>query len=370
MAETQMSHPWGSTELQLYPPDPNSTLRAWDAADEFILQSLHEQEQKRQGPVLLVNDTYGALHCALRDQECHHLNDSYSSRQAIKANLKLNKQQSKLQDAEASSYQVVLIKIPKTLSLLEYQLYRLSSLIDENTLIIGGAMTRLIHNSTLSLFEQWIGPVKTSLARKKARLIFSQWEEHALPDYQLEESYSIPEIPEPLVNLPNLFSRDHLDKGTALFLESMHPLNDEETRIVDFGSGNGVIAIYAALQNPHIQVDAIEDSQLAVESSRINVQHNGLEKRISIHHQSGLNELEGGYHRIFSNPPFHQGLKIDLKPTLNFFEAALEKLEPQGELRIVCNRHLGYHKHLEKIFGNCKTIREKEGYLILIARKN
>ena len=41
------------------------------------------------------------------------------------------------------------------------------------TVVVGTGMVKEIHTSTLNLFERILGPTKTSLAEKKARLIFT-----------------------------------------------------------------------------------------------------------------------------------------------------------------------------------------------------
>lgn len=65
----------------------------------------------------------------------------------------------------------MLIKIPKTLALLEQQLRALRLVVTPQTRIIAGAKARDIHNSTLELFEKILGTTTTTLAWKKARLI-------------------------------------------------------------------------------------------------------------------------------------------------------------------------------------------------------
>ena len=68
----------------------------------------------------------------------------------------------------------MVLKIPKSLALLEDQLHRLASHIHEKTIFIAGAMAKHIHTSTLELLANLVGPTKTSLAERKARLIFCE----------------------------------------------------------------------------------------------------------------------------------------------------------------------------------------------------
>ncbi|ETJ30814.1 hypothetical protein Q604_UNBC14677G0001, partial [human gut metagenome] len=77
---------------------------------------------------------------------------------------------------------VVLIKVPKTLALLEQQLRALRKVVTSDTRIIAGAKARDIHTSTLELFEKVLGPTTTTLAWKKARLINCTFNEPPLAD--------------------------------------------------------------------------------------------------------------------------------------------------------------------------------------------
>lgn len=55
-----------SLTLKRFPQtDDVNPLLAWEAADEYLLQQLDETEIR--GPVLILNDTFGALSCALAE---------------------------------------------------------------------------------------------------------------------------------------------------------------------------------------------------------------------------------------------------------------------------------------------------------------
>jgi 23S rRNA (guanine1835-N2)-methyltransferase len=45
-------------------------------------------------------------------------------------------------------------------------------------------------------------------------------------------------------------------------------------------------------------------------------------------------------------------------------------LRPDGELRVVGNRHLGYHRTLARLFGNCQTLSADSKFVILTTRKS
>src|SRR4051812_15504861 len=120
-----MRVPQGEFELQRYPTRPNETLRAWDAADEFLLRHLAATtEWAGVGELLVVNDNAGALSTALSVHHPWMLSDSYLAHAATRKNLARNGLDvSTVQlltsfDRLPLSLDVVLMKVPKSLALL------------------------------------------------------------------------------------------------------------------------------------------------------------------------------------------------------------------------------------------------------------
>ena len=115
-----------SLTLKRFPEtDDVNPLLAWEAADEYLLQQLDDTEIS--GPVLILNDTFGALAsalaCALAEHTPYSIGDSYLSELATRENLRHNdiaESSVKFLDSTAEYPQapgVVLIKIPKTMAL-------------------------------------------------------------------------------------------------------------------------------------------------------------------------------------------------------------------------------------------------------------
>ena len=66
-------------ELERYPQQSDDpTLQAWEAADEYLLQSF-DLSQAEGRPVIVFNDAFGALACALHGQQLYSVSDSYVS---------------------------------------------------------------------------------------------------------------------------------------------------------------------------------------------------------------------------------------------------------------------------------------------------
>ncbi|MDH4060940.1 MAG: methyltransferase, partial [Aquincola sp.] len=65
-------------------------------------------------------------------------------------------------------------------------------------------------------------------------------------------------------------------------------LSDRTRRLLDLCTGNGSLAILAALAWPDVQVDAADLSADALAVARLNVERHGLADRITLHQGDGL----------------------------------------------------------------------------------
>lgn len=355
--------------LQRFPPQrEESPLQAWEAADEFLLQQL---AGPADGPTLIFNDSFGALACALQGDAPYSISDSRISQLATQQNLRQNgldvaavtllDSLSELPAAPAR----VLIKIPKTIALLEQQLRALRSVVTPQTQIIAAAKAKDIHSSTLQLFERILGATTTSLAWKKARLVFCQWQQPVLAESEVIQRWPL-DSGEVIANHANVFSRGGLDLGARLFLQ--HLPSQLEGEIVDLGCGNGVIGLEALRLNPQAQLHFVDESYMALASSRLNVEVNRPDDSerclYSVNHAlSGFpsDQLSA----VLCNPPFHQQGAVTDHIAWQMFRDARRCLQRGGELRIVGNRHLDYHHKLKKMFGNCTLVGSNSKFVVL-----
>ncbi|HAT3681187.1 TPA: 23S rRNA (guanine(1835)-N(2))-methyltransferase RlmG [Serratia marcescens] len=364
-------------ELERYPQQEESTqLQAWEAADEYLLQQLENVDIGGR-PVLIFNDNFGTLACALHAHRPYSVSDSYMSQLATRHNLKLNGLDPELVTLLDSLAElpaapaVVLIRVPKALALLEQQLRALRHVVTEDTLIVAGAKARDVHTSTMQLFEKVLGPTRTSLAWKKARLIFCQAADIVPPAAAETTDWTLDGTDWLIHNHANVFSRGSLDIGARLFME--HLPRGLNGHIVDLGCGNGVIGLTALAQNPEAQVTFVDESYMAVASSELNVEHN-LPQELD-RCQFEVNNALAGIEResvqaVLCNPPFHQQHAITDHTAWQMFCDAKRCLQVGGELRIVGNRHLDYHQKLKRLFGNCTLVASNKKFVILRAVKS
>ncbi|MDI1342425.1 50S ribosomal protein L3 N(5)-glutamine methyltransferase [Polaromonas sp.] len=87
--------------------------------------------------------------------------------------------------------------------------------------------------------------------------------------------------------------------------ESIDPWLSEAThRVLDLCTGNGSLAILAAMAWPDVAVDAADISTEALAVARINVDVHELQARITLIASDGLAACPGPYDLILCNPPY------------------------------------------------------------------
>jgi 16S rRNA (guanine1207-N2)-methyltransferase len=234
-------------------------------------------------------------------------------------------------------------------------------------------MVKEIHTSTLRLFEKIIGPTRTSLAVKKARLVFAAFDPSLDPgpspwplDYRLPEGVGAVSG-RTVVNHAGIFCADRLDIGTRFLLENL-PERPDASRIVDLGCGNGVLGLAAALTHPDAEIVCTDESYQAVASAEDTFRANGLADRAVFTAADALGAVEpGSADLVLNNPPFHSHQATTDATAWRMFQQARKALAPGGELWVVGNRHLGYHVKLRRIFGNCRTVAGNPKFVLLRA---
>ncbi|MFI9063221.1 methyltransferase [Streptomyces sp. NPDC053429] len=397
-----MTTPFGSYELTRFPEDPRDRLRAWDAADEYLLQHLASGTGDR-GPVDLgggrqitvLGDRWGALTTALAAYHPTQITDSSLTRSATMANLdragigtaKDTVTLLTTQDEPPARIDVLLVRVPKSLALLEDQLHRLAPRLHADSVVVGTGMVKEIHTSTLRLFERILGPTKTSLAEKKARLIFAAPAHAGAASTPGAKTGGASADPWPVtytidedggsgagltvVNHAGIFCADRLDVGTRFFLQSI-PTNTDGARVVDLGCGNGVIGTAVAVADPRAEVVFTDESYQAIASAKATFRANVTRDRDRADFLvgDGVAMLDpGSVDLVLCNPPFHSHQATTDATALRMFAQSRKVLRPGGELWVVANRHMGYHTHLKRLFGNSEVTASEPKFVVLRAVK-
>lgn len=81
-------------------------------------------------------------------------------------------------------------------------------------------------------------------------------------------------------------------------------LSDTTERVLDLCTGNGSLAIIAAVVYPDVKVQAADICPKALEVARINIDRHGLHDRISLRQCDGIPRTGSHYDLILCNPPY------------------------------------------------------------------
>lgn len=398
----RFTSPWGELDLTRFPDEPREQLRAFDAADAYALRHLagdpgpaptagHPEaaEDTARRPlvpgtrVVVLGDRWGAVTTALAagvpGLDLTLVTDSYLAGRAAEANLRRNAPQARValtttRDTPPAGADVLVVRVPKSLALLEDQLHRLAPALHAGSTVVGAGMTTEVHTSTLRLFEQLVGPTRTTLAVRKARLILSTPGPAAhRPANPWPLRYALPDGIGPMsgrtvTSHAGVFCADRLDLGTRLMLEHLPRRSGPET-VVDLGCGNGVLGTAAALANPACEVLFTDESHQAVASAEDTFRANapaGAKARFTV--GDALADVPpGSVDLVLNNPPFHSHQATTDRAARRMFTGARAALRPGGELWVVANRHLGHHTRLRRLFGTCEVAAATPKFVLLRA---
>ncbi len=81
-------------------------------------------------------------------------------------------------------------------------------------------------------------------------------------------------------------------------------LGEHTHHVLDLCTGNGSLAVLAAMAWPEVQVTGADISPDALAVARINVDRHGLQDRIALQTSDGLAQLPGPWDLILCNPPY------------------------------------------------------------------
>jgi len=151
-------------------------------------------------------------------------------------------------------------------------------------------------------------------------------------------------------------------------------LDANTCRVLDLCTGNGSLAVLAALAWPEVTVDATDLSPAALEVARKNVERHGLGDRIALFQGDGLAAVAGRrYDLILCNPPYVNAASMSALPPefqaepamalhggddgMDFIRALLgaacAHLEPTGVLVI----EIGHEReHFERAFPHLQPV--------------
>ncbi|MDB4939757.1 MAG: rRNA methyltransferase [Candidatus Doudnabacteria bacterium] len=267
-------------------------------------------------------------------------------------------------------HDTAIIYLPKSEALIEMLFSIINgALIPKGKVYVVGQNKAGIKSQTETI-EKYIGPIEYKDAARHSVIYQSSLTQAVLPNNSLENwvqkfMLEISDVSLEVVSLPGVFSHGRLDDGTKMLLETLPRFENE--KILDWGSGAGVIGAFIKKTSPNIEIDMVDSNALAVEASRLTMEENGFETE-RVWTSDIFSDVKDKYDYILSNPPFHKGIETNYDVSAKFIAEAKNHLRPGGKIRIVANTFLGYRPLLKKAFGNLTVINENNSYRVYESR--
>jgi release factor glutamine methyltransferase len=101
-----------------------------------------------------------------------------------------------------------------------------------------------------------------------------------------------------------LIPRSETELLVETMLKEFAGSGESENRLVDVGTGCGILAITFALEWPGLEVSAVDLSEDALALARENAERLGVSDRIAFRHSDLLDQMEGPFHWVAANLPY------------------------------------------------------------------
>jgi ribosomal protein L3 glutamine methyltransferase len=207
------------------------------------------------------------------------------------------------------------------IALVEHTRTRLQTALDQQALSLGhGTNTALDEAAWLVLWAAGL-PLDTELDERDLdatqtaqvqRLLARRLDTRKPLAYLTQEAWlhGIPFYVDERVIIPRSLIAEPLLDG------SLDPWLSEHTqRVLDLCTGNGSVAVLAAMVYPEVVVDAADISADALAVARINTDKHHMSERVHLLHSDGLSALNGPYDLILCNPPYVNSQSMASLPT-------------------------------------------------------
>ncbi|MBC3766131.1 class I SAM-dependent methyltransferase [Neptunicella marina] len=187
----------------------------------------------------------------------------------------------------------------------------------------------------------------------------------ALKDWQQVFHCKIAQVELQICSLPGVFNHGHLDEGTQLLLENIHQVPEGE--VLDFACGAGIVGAYLAKLQPNANISMSDINALALYCSEQTAQLNGFTANVVA--SDGLAGFTQQFAAIYTNPPFHTGIKTDYAITEAFLRDAKKHMLPQATLTLVANAFLKYPELFELNFDGFELLGQTSKFKVYFSQK-
>jgi ribosomal protein L3 glutamine methyltransferase len=150
-------------------------------------------------------------------------------------------------------------------------------------------------------------------------------------------------------------------------------LSNQTQSVLDLCTGNGSLAVLAAMAYPDVQVHAADISTDALAVARINIDKHNLQARIALIESNGLQNCPGPYDLILCNPPYVNSASMGELPAefraepalalaggadgMDFIRPLLTQAAAHMREHAVLVLEIGHEReHFERAFPNLEVV--------------
>jgi 16S rRNA (guanine1207-N2)-methyltransferase len=131
-----------------------------------------------------------------------------------------------------------------------------------------------------------------------------------------------------------VFSKDKIDEGSKLLLETYFKYGEKDKKILDVGCGIGFLGIGLS-RVMNADVDMIDINNRAIHLTEMNIKENKIKAKVWI--SNIYEKVENKYDCIITNPPIRAGKRV----YLTILNDAFNYLNDDGELWFVMRTNHG-----------------------------
>ena len=158
-----------------------------------------------------------------------------------------------------------------------------------------------------------------------------------------------------------VFSKNKIDYGSKLLLESYLSENNDSKKVLDVGCGYGFIGIVIGVITSSC-VDMIDVNKRAVHLANMNIKKYKKSFNGSAFISDAYENVEGKYDVVITNPP----IRVGKEKLLEILNGAFDHLESDGCLYFVIRKDQGALsiKKILEISKKVEVINKSKGYFI------
>lgn len=165
-----------------------------------------------------------------------------------------------------------------------------------------------------------------------------------------------------------VFSKNDIDFGSRLLIETFTLDEELEGDILDVGCGYGPIGLSIAASYPEKNIEMIDINSRAVELAKENAELNRI-RNVMVHESDRLEGVTSTQlSAVLTNPPIRAGKNV----VHAILTESFQRLIPGGVLWVVIQKKQGAPSAMEKmenLFGNVEVAAKSKGYFILVSKK-